>query len=47
LEDINLEQNWLNQQSQTAGVQSIEEIFYAEVQKDGTLYIDKNQDVLH
>ncbi|KHE69043.1 DUF421 domain-containing protein [Halobacillus sp. BBL2006] len=47
LEELNLDQNWLNQQLETAGVQSIEEVFYAEVQKDGTLYVDKNHDVLH
>ena len=47
LEKLNLNKEWLDQQLQIAGVQSIAEVFYAEVQKDGTLYIDSKNDVLH
>lgn len=47
LKKLNLSKHWLDQQLQTAGVHSISDIFYAEVQKDGTLYIDNNNDVLH
>ncbi|WP_191965183.1 DUF421 domain-containing protein [Niallia taxi] len=33
--------NWLIAQLQRAGIHSISEVFYAEVQTDGSLYIDK------
>ncbi|SDE22833.1 Uncharacterized membrane protein YcaP, DUF421 family [Paenibacillus sp. UNCCL117] len=36
--------NWLNQQLKKNGVHSLEEVFYAELQLDGTLYIDKYKD---
>ena len=41
------DQTWLDQQLQQAGVQSLDEVFYAEVQPDGKLYIDKREDLLH
>jgi uncharacterized membrane protein YcaP (DUF421 family) len=47
LEKLNLDSQWLEQQLQTSGVASVSDIFYAEVQKDGTLYIDKRDDVVH
>lgn len=42
---LNLDKQWLDQQLQIAGVRSVSEVFYAEVQKDGTLYIDNKHDV--
>ncbi|MGJ9457348.1 YetF domain-containing protein [Oceanobacillus sp. CF4.6] len=46
LKKLNLEQQWVIQQLQAAGIPSISDVFYAEVQKDGTLYIDKKKDIL-
>lgn len=47
LNKMNKDQSWLNEQLEQAGVQSVEEVFYAEVQTDGNLYIDKRDDMLH
>lgn len=47
LDKLNLDKQWLEQQIQQAGVESVSDVFYAEVQKDGSLYIDKRNDVLH
>jgi len=47
LDKLNLDENWVKQQLEQAGVHSIEDVFYAEVQKDGSLYIDNRNDVLH
>ncbi len=47
LEKLNLNQQWLEQQLQSSGIDSISEVFYAEVQKDGSLYIDNKNDLLH
>ncbi|MFK2825338.1 DUF421 domain-containing protein [Bacillus sp. B190/17] len=47
LRKLNLDKKWLDQQLQSAGVNSVSDIFYAEVQKDGTLYIDNKSDLLH
>ncbi len=47
LDKLHLTSKWLDQQLHNAGIQSIEEVFYAEVQKDGSLYIDKRDDQLH
>ncbi|MBP3950508.1 DUF421 domain-containing protein [Bacillus suaedae] len=41
---LNLNEDWLKQQLDLAGVKTISEVFYAEVQKDGTLYIDNKDD---
>ncbi|WP_159882348.1 YetF domain-containing protein [Paenibacillus puerhi] len=35
---------WLNQQLKKARIHSMDQVFYAELQLDGTLYIDKYQD---
>ncbi|CEG28682.1 DUF421 domain-containing protein [Bacillus sp. B-jedd] len=43
LKNLNLDKEWLNQQIQSAGSRP-EDVFYAEVQKDGTLYIDYKDD---
>nr|WP_053364653.1 DUF421 domain-containing protein [Bacillus sp. FJAT-27251] len=47
LEKLNLDTQWLNQQLTSLGIQSISDVFYAEVQKDGTLYVDEKRDLLH
>ncbi|WP_100406911.1 YetF domain-containing protein [Bacillus solitudinis] len=47
LEKLNLDAQWLEQQLQKADIKSISDVFYAEVQKDGTLYVDIKNDVLH
>lgn len=47
LQSLNLNRQWLSRQLKSAGIHSIEDVFYAEVQKDGTLYIDTNNDRLH
>ena len=46
LSRLNLNQQWLDQQLQQSGIQSISDVFYAEIQTDGTLYIDKRDDNL-
>lgn len=47
LEKLNLNAEWLEQQLRISGFNSISDVFYAEVQKDGKLYIDGKNDVLH
>ena len=47
LKKLNLDRQWLERQLKLSGVDSISDVFYAEVQKDGTLYIDYKNDVLH
>ncbi|KAB7709060.1 DUF421 domain-containing protein [Bacillus aerolatus] len=47
LKKLNLDKKWLDEQLQSAGIHSVSDVFYAEVQKDGTLYIDNKNDVLH
>lgn len=40
LEKLDLTTEWLLQELQTAGIKSASDVFYAEIQQDGTLYID-------
>ncbi|WP_153462134.1 YetF domain-containing protein [Sediminibacillus terrae] len=47
LSKLNLDNKWLEQQLQQAGVDSVEDVFYAEVQQDGTLFIDSKDNLLH
>ncbi|WP_404451775.1 DUF421 domain-containing protein [Virgibacillus necropolis] len=47
LKKLNLDTQWLDEQLQLAGVNAVSDIFYAEVQKDGSLYIDQENDFLH
>jgi uncharacterized membrane protein YcaP (DUF421 family) len=47
LSKLNLDTEWLEQQLRQMGVNSISDIFYAEVQTDGTLFIDKKSDSIH
>lgn len=44
LKELGLSHEWLYKQLYQANIPTIEEIFYAEVQSDGTLYIDKRTD---
>lgn len=44
LKTLNLSPLWLEQQLRKAGVNDPSDIFYAEVQKDGSLYIDRKND---
>jgi len=44
---LNLDKNWLEQQLKSSGVTSIEDVFYAEVQPDGSLYIDQREDRMY
>ncbi|WP_117170941.1 YetF domain-containing protein [Paraliobacillus sediminis] len=46
LKKLHLNEDWVMKQLESAGVHSIEEVFYAAVQKDGTLYIDNRSDGL-
>ncbi|CUU48618.1 YetF domain-containing protein [Clostridium beijerinckii] len=41
LKEFNLTENWLNTQLKQQNVSSINDIFYAELQSDGTLYLEK------
>jgi uncharacterized membrane protein YcaP (DUF421 family) len=44
LEKLNLDTEWLNKQLMQAGIKTISDVFYAEVQPDNTLYIDRKND---
>lgn len=43
LKELNLSKNWVEKQLNQSGV-CLQDVFYAEIQSDGTLYIDKRQD---
>lgn len=47
LEKLNLNEKWLDNQLQMAGVQSVDKVFYAEVQEDGSLYVDLAENELN
>lgn len=47
LNKLHLDKNWLQQQLKQAGFDSVEDVFFAEVQKDGSLFIDKKENFLH
>ncbi|WP_273833943.1 YetF domain-containing protein [Guptibacillus sedimenti] len=47
LHEMNVDEGWLLQQIQAKGIQSLSDVFYAELQKDGSLFIDKREDRLH
>ncbi|OOM77774.1 DUF421 domain-containing protein [Clostridium sp. BL-8] len=42
LKELNLSKTWLEAELKRQNISSIKDIFYAEVQSDGTLFIDKN-----
>jgi uncharacterized membrane protein YcaP (DUF421 family) len=41
LKEFNLDEKWLLNQLKQAGVNSVEDVFFAEYQSEGSLYIDK------
>lgn len=45
LTKLHLNENWLNQQLKENGIEKVEDVFYAEVQPDGSLYIDNKNDI--
>jgi len=44
LTELNLNDHWLDQQLEAAGMNAVADVFYAEVHKDGTLYMDNKED---
>jgi uncharacterized membrane protein YcaP (DUF421 family) len=44
LKRLNIQEDWLKQQLQQKGIDSVSDVFYAEVQRDGSLYIDMQND---
>ncbi|WP_026694520.1 YetF domain-containing protein [Peribacillus kribbensis] len=46
LSDLNLSAEWLRERLKEAGVPYIKDVFYGEIQPDGTLYIDFKDDLL-
>ncbi|WP_412965640.1 YetF domain-containing protein [Fredinandcohnia sp. 179-A 10B2 NHS] len=47
LSKLNLDQEWLTKQLQEAGIESIDTVMYAEVQQDGSLFIDRKENIFH
>lgn len=47
LTKLNLTQNWLDQQLKQKGISSSIDVMYAEVQQDGSLFIDNKEQILH
>jgi len=41
LKELQLSREWLEDQIKSYGVQSVQEVFFAELQSDGTIYLDK------
>ncbi|MDA6341783.1 DUF421 domain-containing protein, partial [Escherichia coli] len=41
LSKLKLDNNWLDRELQKAKIHSAEDVFFAQVQQDGTLYIDR------
>lgn len=46
LKQNNLEEDWLLGELQKQGIQSLKEVFYASLDTDGSLYVDKKRDDL-
>lgn len=44
LSELNIEKKWLQNELAKAGIFNISDVFYAEIQNDGSLYIDKKND---
>ncbi len=42
LKELNLDKEWLQKQLRKQNIKSIKDVFYAEIQNDGTLFVDKN-----
>lgn len=43
LQKLNLNRSWLENQLKQAGINSANAVFFAQINEDGTLYIDKNE----
>jgi uncharacterized membrane protein YcaP (DUF421 family) len=43
LEKLKLDTNWVNQQLEEVGVNTVSEVFFGQVQTDGSLFIDKKE----
>lgn len=41
LRELNLNENWLNSELKKKNIDSVKDIFFAEIQNDGTLFIEK------
>lgn len=47
LRELHLDESWLKEQLTSQGITDMTDVFYAEIQKDGTLAIDRYNDVQH
>ncbi|MBT2755322.1 DUF421 domain-containing protein [Mesobacillus foraminis] len=47
LAKLRLDEQWLCEQFQLSGIKKVSDVFYAEIQSDGSLYIDCRKDMLH
>lgn len=45
--ELHLDESWLKEQLTSQGITDMTDVFYAEIQKDGTLAIDRYNDVQH
>lgn len=43
LSKLKLDTDWLEKQLKQSGINSVSNVFYAEVQQDGTLFVDSKQ----
>ena len=41
LKDLNINEEWLNNQLKLQGINSYNDVFYAEIKGDGTIYVDE------
>ena len=44
LKEVNVTKKWLEKQLKNSGVKSIDEVYYAEIQSDGTLFVNKKEE---
>ncbi|MGG3914350.1 YetF domain-containing protein [Rossellomorea vietnamensis] len=47
LHELHLDESWLKEQLTSQGITDMTDVFYAEIQKDGTLAIDRYNDLQH
>ncbi|MCR8848017.1 DUF421 domain-containing protein [Rossellomorea sp. SC111] len=47
LRELHLDESWLKEQLTSQGITDMTDVFYAEIQKDGTLAVDRYNDVLN
>lgn len=46
LRELNLSEDWLESQIKQSGVPSVENVFFAELQSDGTVYVDEKTNII-